>query len=431
MNGRAAETLDPRRRAGEHETVAAPPYEDIIMWNAVVDGAMPAFWPPRPSRFWAATLSPFRALYLRRYYRVAEVVIAGADALQALRPGDGVLIAPNHSHDSDPHVMMEIGRRLGRQLYFMAAWQIFRPHWGIDGWVLQRMGAFSVDREGCDRRAVRQAVELLAGGQFLVVFPEGEIYHLNDRLTPLLEGVAFMALTAQRDLDKAGAGARVWVVPTAIRYRFVEDINPRLEAAVARLEERLFLKPPPGADLPARVLRVGEIVLTLKEKEKLGHSREAEGDLPSRIAFFVNALLERQEKEHLKKSPAGETVALRVKALRRHLLELWADEKTDPAARQRTRAALDDVQLALQLYSYPGNYVAEKPCVERVAETVEKFEEDVYGAARPKGRRRARVVFGKPIDLKEAVGAGRARQAAGDVTDRLEGAIRDLMKTEA
>src|SRR5438105_9010838 len=113
---------------------------------------------------------------------------------------DGMLAAPNHSHDSDPHVMMEVGRQLRRPFYFMAAWQIFRMHWGIDGWVMQRMGAFSVDREGCDRRAMRQAVELLTTGQCLVIFPEGEIYRLNDRLTPLLEGVAFMALSAQRDL---------------------------------------------------------------------------------------------------------------------------------------------------------------------------------------------------------------------------------------
>jgi hypothetical protein len=41
------------------------------------------------------------------------------------------------------------------------------------------------------------------------------------------------------------------------------------------------------------------------------------------------------------------------------------------------------------------------------------------------------VRFGEPIDLKAALGAGRARQAAGDVTDRLEEAIRGLMRAEA
>ena len=58
------------------------------------------------------------------------------------------------------------------------------------------------------------------------------------------------------------------------------------------------------------------------------------------------------------------------------------------------------MQLVLQLYSYPGDYLSEKPSAERMAETVEKFEEDIYGAARPKGRRRARVRLGEPIDLR-------------------------------
>src|SRR5262249_61773208 len=60
-------------------------------------------------------------------------------------------------------------------------------------------------------------------------------------------------------------------------------------------------------------------------------------------------------------------------------------------------------------------------------ETIEKFEEDVYGFARPKGRRRARVLFGEPIDLKQAAAAGRARTVAHDVTARLEAAIQGLM----
>jgi 1-acyl-sn-glycerol-3-phosphate acyltransferase len=400
------------------------------MWNAVVDGAQPDFWPPRANRFWKAALAPLRRYYLRRHYGIAEVAVEGVEPLmERFGPADGILLAPNHSHDSDPHVMMEVGRRARRPVAFMAAWQIFRTHWGIDGWVLQRMGAFSVDREGCDRRAIRQAVEVLSSGHALVVFPEGEIYHLNDRLTPLLEGVAFMALTAQRELEKAQSQGRVWVVPAAIRYRYLDDVTPKLEAAVAGLEERLFWKPRPGSALHERIIQLGEVFLTIKEKEQLGRVCEAEGDLPTRIARLTETMLQRLETEHLKKTPSAETVPLRVKALRRHLLTAWADEKTEPAARQQARAGLDDVQLVLQLYSYPGDYLSEKPSVERMAETVEKFEEDLYGASRPKGRRRARVRLGEPIDLKQ-LAAERARTAAHDVTARLEEAIQGLMKAE-
>ncbi|MDB5289679.1 MAG: phospholipid/glycerol acyltransferase [Phycisphaerales bacterium] len=399
------------------------------MWDPI-DGEMPKFWAPKTNRFWSAALQPLRKHYLHNFYGIAEISVEGAEHLQKIAANDGVLLAPNHSHDSDPHVMMEVGRRLGRQLYFMAAWQVFRAHKGIDGFVMQRMGAFSVDREGCDRRAVRQAVELLCGGRSLVVFPEGEVYRLNGRLTPLLEGVPFMALTAQRELEKNARDCRVWVVPTAIRYRYVDDIRPKLEEAMTRLEARMMLKPSAGTPLAQRIVRFGEMMLTLKEKERTGHSGEAAGDLHLRIANLIEHLLSKRETQHLKKSPSADTVPLRVKALRRHLIEVWTEESTPPDDRRAAREALDDVQLALQLYSYPGDYVTEQPTIERMAETVEKFEEDIEGAARPKGRRRARVLFGEPIDLKpHAAGNVRPRAVTAELTHRLEETIQSLMVT--
>ena len=52
------------------------------MWQAIVDGAMPDFWPPRPSRFWSTLFKPFRRWYLHSYYGIAEVVIEGLERLK-------------------------------------------------------------------------------------------------------------------------------------------------------------------------------------------------------------------------------------------------------------------------------------------------------------------------------------------------------------
>src|SRR5207253_3491530 len=136
----------------------------------------------------------------------------------------------------------EVGRRAGRQFHFMIAKHAFAGHGGFDGFMLQRLGGFSVDREGCDRASMRQAGDLLTSGKTLVIFPEGEIYHTNERLTPLREGVAFMAVTAQRDLEKAKSTKRVWVVPTCIRYKYEQDITPRLAESVSAMDRR-FLGP--------------------------------------------------------------------------------------------------------------------------------------------------------------------------------------------
>ena len=63
---------------------------------------------------------------------------------------------------------------------------------------------------------------------------------------------------------------------------------------------------------------------------------------------------------------------------------------SDPA-RRRCEEELEDVFFVVQLYSYPGNYVAQKATVERMAETLDKFEEDVLGrsTATIRGTRRA------------------------------------------
>jgi hypothetical protein len=311
----------------------------------------------------------------------------------------------------------------------MAAWQVFLAHRGIDGWVMQRFGAFSVDREGCDRRAIRQATELLTRGEWLVVFPEGEIYHTNERLTPLREGVAFMGITAQRDLQKDQRESRIWIVPAAIRYAYEEDVTPKLVAAVNGMEKRFMLQSVNSQTLPQRIVRIGEVLLTIQEKQKLGHSRENDGDVPQRIAYFIETLLARMEMEHLGKVSEDDSVPVRVKALRRHLLEAMCEEGATSELKTTAQQAFEDLHLVLQLYSYPGDYVSTKPTLERMAETIEKFEEDTAGASSPKGKRRATVTFGEPIDVRPML-ASRPRAATAELTTKLENALRQVMAAE-
>jgi 1-acyl-sn-glycerol-3-phosphate acyltransferase len=358
--------------------------------------------------------------------------VRGIEHLRAPAKDDGILICPNHSYTGDGSVMLEVGRRSPRPFHIMAAYHVFQGHGGLDGFVLRRWGGFSIDREGCDRRAIRTATELLATGKALVIFPEGEIYHTNEKLTPLREGVAFMAVTAQRDLEKAKSGARVWAVPVGINYEFIDDVMPALDAAMAQLQSRVVLRPKSGTPLHERIVRYGEMLLTIKEKEQLGRSYDDDGQtLPMRIARLTSGILERIETAHLGKANRNDTVPVRVKLLRQHLLEKVCQpdaEAPDSAPSRQATEALDDVHLVLQLFSYPGDYITSKPSIGRMAETIEKFEEDVYGGyCKPKGRRRATVTIGEPIDVKARLGASRPRAAMGDLTAGLESAIAGLI----
>ncbi len=113
--------------------------------------------------------------------------------------GQGVMITPNHSGHADPFIMYHVSDEVRRPFYFLTAWQVFQQLGPIGRRMLQHHGCFSIDREGTDLKAFRQATDVLEQGQHpLVVFPEGEVYHINERVTPFRQGAAAIALSAAR-----------------------------------------------------------------------------------------------------------------------------------------------------------------------------------------------------------------------------------------
>ncbi|MBZ0165697.1 MAG: hypothetical protein K8I00_02745, partial [Candidatus Omnitrophica bacterium] len=222
----------------------------------------------------------------------------------------------------------------------------------------------------------------------------------------------------------------IWILPAVIRYEFIHDVRPAMEAALQKLEQRLlWWKPKPGMSLAERIIDYGEALLTVKEKEKLGRSFEDLGDLSVRIAHFINALLSRHEQVFFGKSAPDKSVPLRIKALRRKCIELWIDEGLDENKRQAALAGLDDIQLALQLSSYPGDYVRENPVPERMAETIEKYLEDVFGEAHSIGERRATLSFGPPLNMADYLKTSQPKSPSPvtAITDDLEQGIQRLM----
>jgi len=80
----------------------------------------------------------------------------------------------------------------------------------------------------------------------------------------------------------------------------------------------------------------------------------------------------------------------------------------------------------VQAFSYPGNYVAERSSIERVAETLDKFEEDVLRipSATIRGARKATVTFGEPIPVQ----SDRTKKAAAaTLTQLLEDRVQTLL----
>jgi 1-acyl-sn-glycerol-3-phosphate acyltransferase len=380
----------------------------------------PRWWSPKLSPAWLRFWRPLRRRHQLRKQRLLAVKVRGAEHVrEALGQGHGVLITPNHASHADCLALYEAADQVGVPFYVMVAWQVL--HYG--GWlkrmILRHHGCFSVDREGTDFSALREAREVLESEPYpLVVFPEGEVYHLNERVTPFRDGPAAIALLAARKASRP-----IVCIPCAMKFRYVDDPTPELLQVMSRLEAALQWRPRPDLPLGQRIYHFAEGVLALKEIEFMGATHS--GSVPDRIANLMEFILGRIEARH-GLNPSGATVPERVKTLRRQAISQLEEHPDDDPARLLALDDLDDLFLVVQAFSYPGNYVLEKPTIERIAETLDKFEEDVLRAetATIRGSRRATVAFGRQIPV---IADREKKTSAAALTDLIEQHVQALL----
>ena len=382
------------------------------------------FHPPRLSPPVVRLTRGYRRSMLRGEHQVVGVEVEGTEHLRALfNRGDGVMLCPNHCGRADGLLMLGLADDLRMPACAMAAYQIFAGSAGLRHWLFPRLGIFPVDREGSDLKAFKAAVEVVAGGEHpLLVFPEGEVYYLADRLTPIREGAAAIAVTAAKRL--ADRGKTAWVVPIGMKYRFPDDYDPcpAFGRLMDSLEARLTWSPRPGSSVVERIYDLARALVTLKELEYLGATCDG-APLAERIAGLRTHLLNDLERRRLGKRHESATVPERIKELRRACLDSLADPKTTADDAQTLRRDLNDVYLIVQSFSYPGNYVSECPTLDRIAETLMKLDEDLLGVqpAPPLGPRRVKIQIAEPINVNACLeSSGKSRVAIPILSTELE-----------
>ena len=381
------------------------------------------FVKPTRTTFWSSVLKAihFPDWVLRKFEKVTSHELRGIAHLHdSLRAGHGILLAPNHSRSADPPAMHWVAAGAKCHLYGMASWHLYQSV--IQGWVLKSMGAFSVNREGVDRAAVNLAIEILEKAERpLVVFPEGATTRTNDRLGPLLDGIAFIARAGAKKRAKHTPGGKVVVHPIAIKYLFQGDIRTVLDETLTRIEQRLSWRPQRELDFLPRIVKAGSALLALKEIEHLGEAQT--GSLAERMDRMTDFLLHPHEREWLGEAGAGPAF-LRVKALRTKLLPDMVEGRVAPAERERRWKILADIYLAQQIGAYPPDYLLSRPSNDRLLEIVEKFEEDLTDITLPHGPTKAIIEVGPAIE----VSTERDRKATNDpLMSRLEHELQTML----
>jgi 1-acyl-sn-glycerol-3-phosphate acyltransferase len=381
-----------------------------------------------PPRWWSPMLHPgwirfwwwIRERIRVKHHRLLDIEIRGLNNLRkCIDQRHGVLITPNHSCHADPTVVYWVADQLKIPFYFMAAWQVFSRSSWIRTLILRHHGCFSVDREGTDIRAFRQAVEILQHKPSpLVIFPEGAIYHINKRVTPFRDGPAAIALTARRHSERP-----ITCVPCGIRYQYISTPMKELLDLMDRLEEQILWRPKHNLILRKRIYQFAEAILGLKEKEYLGDTQS--GTLPERIRNLAEYILQRLEGRYGIDNRDA-MLPERVKVCRRHAIQLTEDTGLSKEDHDTAKTDLNDLFVVTQLFSYPGNYVSKKPAIEDMAEMLDKFEEDVLRkpTATIRGTRRAVIEFGEPIPVEPGK-AGKEQIHA--LTEKLEHSVQALL----
>jgi 1-acyl-sn-glycerol-3-phosphate acyltransferase len=132
------------------------------------------FIAPHRSRLWCSLSSLVMPRHLRRKMGVTRYHYQGLDRLvRSRQEGAGILLSCNHCRDADPVVVGVMARQLPSYLWYVVSYHLFKQSRFL-GWWINRIGGFSIWREGADREAIRAAARLLADAERPVaIFPEG------------------------------------------------------------------------------------------------------------------------------------------------------------------------------------------------------------------------------------------------------------------
>ncbi|HSM66857.1 MAG TPA: lysophospholipid acyltransferase family protein [Ilumatobacteraceae bacterium] len=122
------------------------------------------------------------------------------------------VIAPVHRSYVDTPITACISSRRIRYMGKQEVWK-YRPI----GWFVSALGAFPVNRGTADREALNRCITILAGGEPLVLFPEGERKD-GPVVHPLFDGAAYVAARAGVPIVPVGIGGSAEVMPRHAKF---------------------------------------------------------------------------------------------------------------------------------------------------------------------------------------------------------------------
>jgi len=395
------------------------------------------FYPPKDSAWVRGAVNCCFPLGLRCLTPVRRVSVAAADweHLQALEGGRALLL-PNHPTVLEPLIMAWLSRQLRLPFNYVATDEIFT---GLRGWLVQRLGAYSIRRGRPDRKSLRTTRRLLAEeDRQLVIFPEGETHTHNDKVIPLHPGALQMGFWCLERLEELGKPISLPVLPLFIKYRYLADAGSALRAALGRLEQCLGLDAGGDSSLVERVRRAAMEVLAGVESE-YGFRPPAEATLDERVARLQEYIVQRAAQVIQVEPPRETAVHLRLRTMCNRVYDYLHHLDDGLTAYQRrldgrrevaVRGCLNDLERLQNFMAVSEDYLAPPHTQERLGEIIARLEKEVLGKRRLWPPCEAVVRVARPLELAERLPAYRAdrRAAVAESTAEVEARLRALSR---
>lgn len=346
------------------------------------------------------------------------------------------------------------------------------PLWAGEyvGWLASQLGGTPIQRGKADWTGLRSARDLFANGQFpMMAAPEGATNGLSEIISPIEPGIAQMGFWCAEDLQKAGRTEQVFIVPVGIKYSYVDApwraiaqlLDELAVASGLSVDPTLPTQIPDLQSLYPKLLTLAEHLLSLMEQFytrfyhlKLSGVPEDVTDrnqaLALRLQALLNAALEIAE-QYFNLQPKGVWSDRCRRVEQAGWNYIFREDYKDIKGLSAVERALGDriaeeanarmwhMRLVESFVAVSGNYIREKPTVERFAETVlilSKMIAQIKGEKSfqrpPLGKQRVKLTIGEPISVSERYPIYKqsrlgARQAVADLTNDLQQVMESLI----
>jgi len=330
------------------------------------------------------------------------------EIFETIPKDSGFILAANHSDEIDPRIFIELSRRTHLRFTYMINSEAFQKWHGLYGWLLQRLGDFSVERGGNDQAARRYAVDVVKKGHgALVMFPEGEISYLNDLVQPFKTGVVHMGLQAITETRDTNSSWTAYLLPVAIKYYYSKPIRSILDKKIRAIEKRLLIQAS-FFTFQEKIIRIMAKIVNRQELiNRTQMISEQLARLKEEVRLTQAALLSKVEAKYpqFQIDPKVQPIDRAQKIIFFLREQLSRKKLVNSGTRIQLQKDIKNLKETIRMSGWQPQYIDLAPSEERLAETVMKLEREVFKlkTPHPLGNRDCLVRIGLPLDLSRYV----------------------------